>query len=96
MKVVWTRLALDDLESIREFIEVDNPRAAVRVALRILKTTRVLEATPSIGRPGRVRGTREFVMPGLPYIIAYRMQAGVLEILRVLHGARRWPRKLRR
>jgi len=51
----------------------------------------VLSRSPAIGRPGRVLGTREFVIAGLPYIIAYRVRDKDLEILRVLHTSRRWP-----
>ena len=45
------------------------------------------------GRPGRVLGTRELVIQGLPYIIPYRVRDNHVEILRVLHTARRWPGK---
>jgi len=47
-----------------------------------------------IGRPGRVRGTRELVVTGTPYIAAYRFVSDVLTVLRLLHGARQWPRKV--
>jgi toxin ParE1/3/4 len=39
-----------------------------------------------------VLGTRELVVE--PYVIAYRVKRGVLQILRVLHGARRWPESI--
>jgi plasmid stabilization system protein ParE len=29
----------------------------------------------------------------LPYFLVYRVTAGVVEVLRVLHTARRWPAK---
>jgi toxin ParE1/3/4 len=43
------------------------------------------------GRPGRWPGTRELIIPGTPYIVPYRVKGPVVEILRVFHGARRWP-----
>jgi toxin ParE1/3/4 len=43
-----------------------------------------------MGRPGRVQGTRERVITGTPYLVVYRVRHEV-EILRVLHGAMRWP-----
>lgn len=94
-KVVWTSLAIADLDSIRQFIEVDDPRAAVSTALGILRTTSRLAALPFIGRPGRVFNTRELVLVDRPYIVAYRVTAGVVEVLRVLHTSRRWPKRLR-
>lgn len=44
-----------------------------------------------LGRPGRVKGTRELVVNGTPYRVVYRVEAEVVLILRVLHGAQRWP-----
>ncbi|HET6521471.1 MAG TPA: type II toxin-antitoxin system RelE/ParE family toxin, partial [Geminicoccaceae bacterium] len=46
---------------------------------------------PESGRPGRVPGTRELVVSGTPYIVPYRVQGNTVQILRVLHGARKWP-----
>jgi toxin ParE1/3/4 len=46
---------------------------------------------PNIGRPGRVPGTRELVVSGTPFVTVYRVESNVLWVLRVLHGARRWP-----
>ncbi|WP_348649897.1 type II toxin-antitoxin system RelE/ParE family toxin [Rhizobium rosettiformans] len=46
------------------------------------------------GRPGRVTGTWEKSVPGLPYILAYTMIAAetpeTVVILRVIHAARDW------
>jgi toxin ParE1/3/4 len=46
---------------------------------------------PEMGRPGRVHGTRELVIQSTPYIVAYRLKGSTVEILALLHGARRWP-----
>lgn len=93
-KVVWTRLAIDDLDSIRRYIDFDDPRAAVSTAKAILKATARLSALPAIGRAGRVLNTRELVLEERPYLVAYRVTAGVVEVLRVLHTSRRWPKRL--
>ena len=92
-KVVWTSLAIDDLDSIRRYIEFDDPGAAVGTARGILKATARLSRLPFTGRPGRVINTRELVLEDRPYIVAYRVTAGVVEVLRVLHTSRRWPRR---
>ena len=76
------------------YIASDSPAAAYRVHDEIRKQTRLLAAHPEIGRPGRVRGTRELVVTGTPYIAAYRFIGEVVTVLRLLHGARLWPRKL--
>jgi toxin ParE1/3/4 len=49
---------------------------------------------PHIGRPARVAGTRELIVPRTPYLLPYRVRGQTVEILRVYHGARRWPKTL--
>ncbi len=94
MRVAWTPRARSDLSAIRAYVGEENPRAALQVARGILAATRRLPEAPQVGRPGRVPGTRELVIPGTAYIVAYRVQEARVEILRVLHGARRWPKRL--
>lgn len=60
----------------------------------IRKQTGVLAIPPELGRPTRVLGARELVISGTPYIAAYRFAGDVVTELRLLHGARPWPRKL--
>ena len=69
MKIVWSRRAIRHLIRLREYIEQDSEQNAALVAGRILKALDLLQAHPAIGRPGRVAGTRELVVPDTPYII---------------------------
>ena len=95
MRLHWTRLAERDLEEIAAYIGQDNPAAAARVILELIdQVEKLLPAHPAIGRPGRVVGTRELVIGELPYVIPYRVREQDLEILRVLHTSRRWPKEL--
>jgi toxin ParE1/3/4 len=91
MRVTWHRLARQDLRHIRTQIAAENPQSAQRVAQRILQAVELLAEQPGMGRVGRVPETRELVITGTPYIAAYRVAEDTLIILRVLHGARRWP-----
>ena len=91
MKLRWTTPALRDVEGIGDFIARDDQAAATRVVARNVEGVAVLESHPAIGRPGRVAGTRELVLAGLPYIVPYRVRDEVVELLAVFHGARRWP-----
>jgi toxin ParE1/3/4 len=92
MNVIWSPEAIQDLISLRAYIAEDSPTAARRIVLRILHDIEhLLPDNPHIGRAGRVPGTRELVIPRTPYILPYRMQGGSIQILRVYHGARRWP-----
>ncbi len=80
---------------MREFIERDDPTAARKTALRIVEAVETLiPANPKVGRPGRVSGTRELVIARTPFIVPYRLREGTIEVLRVFHGARRWPDRL--
>jgi len=83
--------AIAHLEQLRAYIERDNPAAAARTADRILDSAERLEQLPYLGRPGRATATRELVVPHTPYVLIYRVHGEALEILRVLHGAQRWP-----
>jgi toxin ParE1/3/4 len=65
--------------------------AARRVIERVRESVTHLSDHPDLGRPGRVPGTRELIIPGMPFIIPYRLRDEVIEILTILHAARRWP-----
>ena len=93
MKVKWVRLALNDLDDAGEFIAQYNPEAAKRTVKRIWDATQLLAEHPHAGRAGRVPGTRELVIAGTPFIIPYRVVEDTVQILRVLHGKRKWPNR---
>lgn len=94
MKTVWTRLALQDLEHVRNYIATDNPAAAGGTIEKIAKAIENLPSYPNMGRPGRVKGTRELVVVGTSFLVPYRIKKERIEILAVIHGARRWPSNL--
>ena len=92
MNILWSPEAIDDLTSLRAYIAEDDPAAARGVVLHIIHNIeQLLPNNPQMGRPGRVPGTRELVIPKTPFIVPYRLQRNVIQILRVYHGARRWP-----
>ncbi|MET4492917.1 type II toxin-antitoxin system RelE/ParE family toxin [Bradyrhizobium sp. LA7.1] len=94
MKLVWSRFALSDRDGIFSYIEAENPRAAVHVDEQIADASRRLLDFPDSGRPGRVAGTRELIIPRTPYVAAYLVDGETVRILRVLHGAQMWPDEL--
>lgn len=91
MRLEWSPFALEDRDRIFDYIEQDNPRAAVAVDDRIREQVETLVKFPESGRPGRIEGTRELVINRTPYIASYRIQDHTVRILRVLHGAQFWP-----
>jgi addiction module RelE/StbE family toxin len=94
MYLEWSVFARADRKSIFDYIEEDNPRAAITVDERIRTRVVSLAQFPEMGRPGRIEGTRELVVSGTPYIAAYRITGDTVQILRVLHGAQKWPDKM--
>jgi toxin ParE1/3/4 len=93
VRVRWLRKALANLNAEASYIARDNPAAAAKVVTAIEEAVQNLTRFPALGRPGRVPGTRELVVPDTPYIIPYRIRNDAVEILRVFHAARKWPRK---
>jgi len=95
VRLFWSRRAIDDLEAIHAYIAKDNPAAARKIVLRIIESIETMIGENSaIGRPGRVPGTRELVVSRTAYIVPYRVLHGAIEVVRVYHGARRWPERL--
>ena len=89
MRIRWTRIALDDLADIHEYVARENPSAAKMIGRTIRASTHRLTAHPYSGRPGQVQGTHELVISKLPYIVAYRITDSV-EILAIRHDAQQW------
>jgi toxin ParE1/3/4 len=91
VKVSWAPIAKRDRDSQIAYIAERNPSAAIDMGDAIEVTVQLLNDYPLSGRPGRAKGSRELAVTGTPYVIVYRAtQAGVV-ILRLLHGAQRWP-----
>ncbi len=94
MTIKWRRLAYMDAMNISDYIELDNPIAAFNVIDEIQTQVTMLAHHPNIGRPGRVPGTRELVINRTPYIAVYCVAGKTINILRILHGAQRWPKEI--
>lgn len=93
MKVIWSRRAVRHLAELRDYIAKDSEQNAAIVAERILQSVNLLQTQPSMGRPGRILGTRELVVPDTPFVIPYRVRNDRLELLAVFRGRRKWPAK---
>lgn len=92
MRIEWSPQALNDLKEIYHWIAADSPKAARVLHERILSCVSLLADSLHLGRAGRVAGTREMVIPETSYIVPYRVVHEWLQILRVYHTARRWPK----
>ena len=89
--MIWSPTARAHLRHAQAFIAEDNPRAAAMMAKRILTAVERLMDFPASGRPGKLPHTRELVVPETPFFLPYRVKGQTVEILGVIHGARKWP-----
>ncbi len=93
MQLRWTEKANRNLDDVEAYIAQDNPNAAIRMVLKIIRALEHLLQRPALGRPGRILGTRELVITGTPFIVPYRVRGERVEILAVLHGAMKWQKR---
>ena len=92
MRLLWTQESLEDRRAIYDYIEADNPQAAIELDELIFEKSHMLTEHPKMGRVGRVSDTRELVVhPN--YILIYRAAGQEVQILRVMHAALQWPAK---
>jgi len=95
MHISWRPQARAEREAAIDYIAQDNPLAALGQLEEIERQTNLLVEQPEMGRIGRMKGTRELVITHTPFIAVYRLKGERIEILRFLHGAQKWPRKLK-
>ncbi len=94
LTVAWSPRAIGHIAALRAYIARENPGTAARTATTLLAAVDRLAELPNLGRPGRVSGTRELVVPGTRYVIPYRVRGERPEIIAVFHGRQRWPKHL--
>lgn len=88
--LVWTRPAANDRKRIFEYVASEYREAAVKLDLRLQEQARTLLKQPHLGRPGRVQGTREFVVHA-NYLIVYAVTPSTITVVRVVHARQQWP-----
>lgn len=93
MRVEWLPQAKRSRDDQLDYVAARNPRAALDLGDRLTLAVLRLADHPHSGRPGRVGTTRELVVAGTRYVVVYRVETAAVVILRVLHGAQRWPPK---
>ncbi len=94
MKLKWTKRALQQLDKAIDYIAEDNPLAALAMAQRIYKATDILKQQPDIGRDGRVKHTKEWVIKKTAYLLAYSIENNTIYLLSLIHSKQHWPSEL--
>ncbi len=81
------------MESLHAFMAEHSEHASEAAAGNLVETVlrglEAIERFPGMGRRGRVAGTLELVVS--PFVVAYRVREDVIEVVAIIHGARRWP-----
>ena len=99
-EVIWRRRAEEDLAATYRYIAADSPAAAERFVDRVASAVEMLSAHPAAGRTLELRspwtrGMRVWLLHEFSsYLLCYRSSPQVIEVVRLLHGARRWLRVL--
>jgi len=93
LQIEWRSQADGDIDDIFRHVFEFQPAAAWSLRDAIARNVEFLAMHPALGRPGRVRGARELVIPSTPYVVAYTVDSrrDVVQVLAVIHGARLWP-----
>jgi toxin ParE1/3/4 len=90
MLIWWSTPATQQLAAAHEYIAADDEAAASRITNHIWDSVDILARHPFAGRKGRVPDTRELVISGTPFLVAYRIAKKEVRIITVLYAAREW------
>jgi addiction module RelE/StbE family toxin len=93
VKVIWSPSALDDIDSIAEYISKDSVDQASFFIARLIEATDRLQMFPQSGRVIPEldnQSCREIFCSS--YRIMYRIESNQVWITGVVHGARDWSK----
>jgi addiction module RelE/StbE family toxin len=92
MRIRYTKTALVDLRAVFVYLSREaDEHIAETVLARLRSIVSSLIDFPDQGRSGRVAGTRELIIPKTSLIAVYRVEKGEVQIISLIHIARRWP-----
>jgi plasmid stabilization system protein ParE len=89
----WTESSWEDLDGISDYLlgEGVSFEAVQEYVKRIFKAPENLITLPGAGKPGRMQGTREWLVKDTPYALIYDLPGDKVRILGVMHGSRQFP-----
>ena len=90
MRVTWTPEAEQDRADVWDYIEADNPHAAVRMDELFSDAAARLAEHPKLGKPGKIPGTRELI-PHESYRLVYEIEREMVWVLALVHTSMQWP-----
>lgn len=90
MHLRWTEAAAD-LERIADYLFTHAPDHAPHLVRSIYDAPETLLSFPHRGRLGKKAGTRELVLFAPAVDRGLYVRDDVVHVVRILHGAQRWP-----
>lgn len=94
IEVRWSLGAQDDLADIASYYDEIDPDLTDRMLARIVAAPDPLRRHPEAGPEIEMLALRKWRIKRTPYLLIYRLVEGRIEIARVIHSARDWPRLL--
>ena len=91
MKIIYTPEAVNDLQRLREFIEIKNPKAAAKTAQSLQTGIKKLKTFPHLGiqvKEDESDRIKDLLLGD--YIVRYLPLKEVIYILRVWHQKEDW------
>ena len=88
MRVRLTPEARLDIDAITDYINERSPTGGKKVEEAIRRTLRLLARWPYSGRKSEFVNIRERTLPGLPYLVLYRISANTVEVIKIFHTSR--------
>ncbi|MDP4537366.1 type II toxin-antitoxin system RelE/ParE family toxin [Alkalimonas collagenimarina] len=87
MKLVYTKDAIEDLKRLREFIAVNNPTAASRIAAELIAKMELLPEFPRMGTPVQMAPVPDVIRDMVfgKYVVRYSVHTSAVIVLRVWH-----------
>ncbi|MFN3709549.1 MAG: type II toxin-antitoxin system RelE/ParE family toxin [Alishewanella aestuarii] len=87
MKLVYTNDAIEDLKRLREFIAVNNPTAAGKIAAELIAKMELLPAFPRMGTPVQMAPVPDIIRDMVfgKYVVRYSVHSSAVIVLRVWH-----------
>lgn len=81
----------EDLKDIKEYIEKDDPNAAIKVINELLEKMQLLKQFPELGQmlmyKIKINTKYRYIIVG-SYLIFYLFEDNIISVQRVLHGSR--------
>jgi len=95
LPIAWTESAWEDLDGIADYLLAEGVafEDMEDYVKRIFKAPEYLATLPGAGKPGRVPNTRKWLVKDTSYALIYRVMADKMQIFRVTHGSRQFPKQ---